>query len=127
MARFLNKIIVKKIDSRLWMIYEDLEYITSKELITIPKGFMTDFASVPRIFWTIFPPDGAYTGAAIVHDFLYSIKDRKRKEADDIFLEAMESLNVKYMHRYIMYYSVRLFGNIVWNNRDIEGFSVGII
>ena len=26
--------------------------------VKVPEGFVTDFASVPRVFWTALPPDG---------------------------------------------------------------------
>jgi len=34
----------------------------------IPKGFISDGASVPNFFHRIFPPFGMYLGAAFVHD-----------------------------------------------------------
>jgi len=39
--------------------------------ITIPKGFVTDYASVPRYLWWLYPPVGGYDDAAVVHDYLY--------------------------------------------------------
>jgi hypothetical protein len=39
--------------------------------VTVPVGFVTDFASIPRVFWSLLRPDGVYTYPAIVHDFLY--------------------------------------------------------
>jgi hypothetical protein len=39
--------------------------------IIVPVGFVTDFASVPRPFWSFLPPYGPWTRAAIVHDFLW--------------------------------------------------------
>ena len=83
----------------------------------MPGGFITDFASVPRGLWNIFPPDGKYTQAAVLHDFLYSNKgdvpkgkNRSKKECDQIFMEAMEVLGVPWMKRHLMYRAVRLFG-----------------
>ena len=40
-------------------------------VITVPAGFVTDFASTPRAIWAILPPTGRYQLAAVVHDFLY--------------------------------------------------------
>ena len=39
--------------------------------ITVPKGFATDFASIPRVFWSWLPPIGRYGVPAIVHDWHY--------------------------------------------------------
>lgn len=37
---------------------------------TVPKGFVTDLASVPSVFWSVLRPDGEYAYAAILHDYL---------------------------------------------------------
>src|SRR5262245_55189884 len=46
------------------------------QAVTVPVGFVTDFASIPRIFWSALPPDGRYTYPAIVHDYLYWTQTR---------------------------------------------------
>lgn len=96
---------------------------SSEDVVRVPVGYQTDFASVPRIFWSILPPVGRYSRAAVVHDYLceqcethhyqYDQCDIKtRKEADYIFLEAMYVLNVKPWKRCVMFYGVRLWGMI---------------
>lgn len=85
--------------------------------VYVPKGFLTDGASVPRIFWSIIPPWGIYGNAAIIHDYLCKektiIKDGvrvhiKNKEIDDIFLDAM-TVSGTGIIKYPIYYSVRLW------------------
>ena len=44
-------------------------YVGSDDVITIPSDFPTDLATVPRIFWALMPPTGAYERAAVLHDF----------------------------------------------------------
>ena len=81
--------------------------------ITVPKGFKTDFATVPPLFQVFFPVIGRYNKAAILHDYLYesdSIPSLKRKKADKIFLNAMKILRVGFIRRNLMYLAVRLFG-----------------
>ena len=39
--------------------------------VVVPKGFVTDFASIPRIFWGLIEPDGPLYLGAILHDFGY--------------------------------------------------------
>ena len=39
--------------------------------MSIPEGFESDRASVPRIFWSIIPPLGKYSIGALIHDWLY--------------------------------------------------------
>lgn len=81
-----------------------------KEVITVPKGFKTDFASVPRFLWAFFPPYGKYTEAAIMHDYLYDLQDRPRKVADQLFYDALLLCQVPKWKAKLMYYGVRAFG-----------------
>jgi hypothetical protein len=39
--------------------------------IKISAGYVTDFASVQPILWSISPPIGKYNRGALIHDFLY--------------------------------------------------------
>ena len=124
MSSFTSDLIVKKVGDMIWEVYTPFEYHVGKEdstdIIKVPKGFQSDFASIPRLFWMILPPDGEYTGASIIHDFLYFIQDRSRVTCDKIFLEAMLVLGVSLWKRRIMYRAVRLFGWMPWNNKARE-------
>ena len=67
-------------------------YVDDNYVIVIPKGFKTDFASIPRIFWNIIAPIGKWTLPSVLHDYLYSEGYRlgiSRKQADKIFYQAM--------------------------------------
>lgn len=87
----------------------------SEEIVTVPAGFVTDLASVPRALWSIFPPHGSWAKAAIVHDYLYSSGKTSRVYADRVFLEGMEVLGVPLLKRQLMYWAVRLFGESSFN------------
>ena len=78
--------------------------------LTIPPGFKTDFASVPRIFSRAIPKMDDHMPAAVVHDFLYRQGTLTRKEADDLFLSLMKELGIPYWKRYSMYWGVRAGG-----------------
>ena len=124
MSSFTKPLVVRKRSDGMWELTESFEYHVGKEgsndKVEVLKGFKTDFASVPRPFWVIFPPDGQWTGAAVVHDFLYWTQARTRKESDGIFLEAMGVLGVPYWKRKIMHRAVRSFGWLPWNKRSKE-------
>ena len=62
--------------------------------VNVPVGFVTDFASIPRIFWSVLPPDGKYTHPAIVHDYLYWTQRGPREDADQILKIMMEDFSV---------------------------------
>jgi hypothetical protein len=83
--------------------------------VTAPRGFVTDFASVPRVFWSIFRPDGNYAYAAAIHDYLYWQQDRPKKEADLIFRSVMDDLNITDIQKTILFEAVNKFGNSAWS------------
>lgn len=105
-------------DGRLhFELVERLEYSTLAGGLTVavPKGFITDFASVPRLLWSVFPPMGRYSRAAVIHDWLYSnSKTCSRFLADAIFRDAMKDLGVPMWRRVVMYYAVRICGWKGW-------------
>ena len=101
------------IDDKYWLVNEEYRYQTSKGLVVVPKGFRTDYASVPRVFRNIINSYGKHGRAAVVHDWLYSSRcevNISRAEADKIFLEIMVEWNVKKYKRILMYILVRIFG-----------------
>lgn len=58
--------------------------------VRVPKGFVTDLASVPPIFWSKYPPIGRYAYAAVVHDYLYWHQTTTKKVADEVMFAAMK-------------------------------------
>jgi len=98
--------------SRVFIIEKPFKFQSSKGLIVVPKGFVTDGASIPKIFHNIIGPYGSYFPAALIHDYLYSSLNEQftREESDELFLEGMESLGVSWITRKTIYRSVRLFG-----------------
>lgn len=83
--------------------------------IDIPAGFVTDFASVPRPFWSLIPPTGTKTRAAVVHDYLYTNHPQGRPWADKVFLEAMKVGDEPWITRWICYWAVRIAGRPAWD------------
>jgi hypothetical protein len=84
--------------------------------VTVPVGFVTDFASIPRVFWSVLPPDGKYTHSAIVHDFLYWTQTGPREDADQILKVMMEDFSVGTTKVTAIYSAVRTFGGIAWDS-----------
>lgn len=80
--------------------------------ISIPKGYRTNFASVPRIFWPIVPPIGRYSKATVVHDYLIDYineHDLNIHQVNRLFKEAMEVSGVNWFYRNIMFISVEFY------------------
>ncbi len=82
---------------------------TERILFTVPKGFQTDFASIPKPFRVILSPIGRHGKAAVLHDYLCEYGLISRKEVDMVFLEAMKVKDVGWLKRRFMYRGVRTF------------------
>lgn len=105
-----------------WKLLEELRYYTKRgHLIRIPKGFLCDLASIPRIFRPILSVNGDHREAAILHDWLYYKKGHAalsiftREECDKLFLEAMLESGVSKAKSYLMFAGVRVGGWVAWN------------
>jgi hypothetical protein len=98
--------------SRLFMVVALFRVITSKGVIGVPAGFITDGASIPEMFWSILSPFGPWFHAALFHDWGYSRNNTTltRAEVDAIFKELMFNIGVPWLKRETIYRAVRLFG-----------------
>lgn len=84
--------------------------VVDGERFEVPVGFVSDFASVPRMFWWVVPPWGRYSPAAVLHDWIYFTQIVNRLEADQVFRDHMGALGVSAWKRNAMYRAVRIFG-----------------
>ena len=119
MSSFTSPLIVTPMpDGRKWKLVKPFSYHVgskhSRHIISVPKGFVTDFASVPQFLWSWLPFWGKFGKAAVIHDFIYQTHCKTRREADDIFLEAMLVGGTKRWKAKLMYYGVRAFGWMAW-------------
>jgi len=120
MSSFTKPLELEYIDGENWKLTKEFEYYTDvlgeRYYIKVPESFETNFASIPKILWGIFPPtDERYGKAAVVHDYLYSMGMFPRKICDKIFLEAMGVLGAPTYLKYLFYWNVRLFGKSHYN------------
>lgn len=84
-------------DQRHWVLAEPMTWrIGDTDLsITVPRGFVTDMASVPQPMWSLgLTPTGRYGRAAIVHDYLYWAQGCTRSQSDRLMLKAMQESGV---------------------------------
>ena len=94
------------------------------QAVEVPKGFVTDLASIPWQLWSVLRPDGEYAYAAIVHDYLYWTQDRTRLMSDEILKSSMEDFDVDKLKLQAIYRGVRAFGEGAWNENarlKVEG------
>ena len=109
----IKKLLVKDLMNGKFELFSDYVYKTKRYLIKVPKGFVTDYASIPKLFRIIILPYGKHSGASVVHDWLYSSNcdlDISRERADKIFLEILKEEKVNFFLRIFMYLAVRKFG-----------------
>ena len=115
-----------------WVLHQDCTYkikTAPHYEITALKGFETDLASIPRVFWAIISADELSLAAPVFHDLLYRRggvlpgnqinpnddgKRFERKEVDDIFLEIMETAEIPKWKRKVAYRAVRTFAGFAW-------------
>jgi len=94
---------------------------TLHRTFTVPIGFFTDLASVPRVMRWIVPVANAKNRqAAIVHDYLcYKEVQEKygitQRQADMVFREALAVCNVNPVGQWVMWTPVRIYQ--WWKNR----------
>lgn len=114
---FRSPLIFKDEDGLPYTLVVDLVYESDilNRRVTVPSGFKTDLASIPRGLWNILPKSGRYDRAAVVHDFLYVTNGVTRKQADDVLNEAMTYLKVPTWQRRVIYLAVRAGGWKPWN------------
>jgi Protein of unknown function (DUF1353) len=98
----------------VWRLETPYSRHTSLGEITVPGGFLWDGCSTPRVLWNIVPSWGKYTGAALIHDFLYSEQPCLRADADRIFLELLIQDRVPPRRALTMFRCVQMFGGRCW-------------
>lgn len=113
-AQFLSPLRLERAIGRdEWYLLEPLKFYSRvlRRIVNVPPGFQTDFASVPWFFWRVMPKNGAWDAPAVLHDAIYrGVVEGTRKEADDVFLEAMLAIGVPAWRAKSMWLAVRLFG-----------------
>jgi hypothetical protein len=88
-------------------------------LYTVPAGFVSDGASVPRVLWMVYPPFGEnYEPAAWLHDYLYQcaelVPGMTRDRADGLLEEAAEAWGFRGSGARVLFAGVRAGGWRVW-------------
>lgn len=106
-----GRVLVEPMTPVLWKLNEEVRYIGETDEFMVPAGYVTDFATIPRIAVWLIPRFGAYTPAAILHDFILTECVASGRvsavDADGIFLRALRELKVPPYRRALMWTGVR--------------------
>ena len=122
MSSFTDSLITSPLEDKenWWVLRKEFHYEVgyegSGDTIAVPAGFVTNFASIPKILWSFFPPWGEYGKASVVHDYLYYSQKRTKEESDYIFYEGMVVLGVKEGRAKFYHNMVKWFGGGGWKN-----------
>lgn len=116
-SKFLAPIYGEVMDNGDIKLTQSFQYYregNKEDIITVPEGFESDWASIPQALQLFISKVGKHSKPAILHDYLCVMnhKDKSfisRKEADEVFLEAMKIKGVNLVKRYIMYAAVRVY------------------
>ncbi len=110
------------VDGQHWIVRQPLKYRigVSAQEITVPVGFVTDFASIPQALQSIIRKNGNYLLPAVVHDYLYWDQSCTRAQADQIFLLAMIENRVGALHQKALHAAVSIAGSFAWDDNSRE-------
>ena len=117
MSHFQTALVAEAVDGG-WRLHAPLVYYSDVlgRTVTVPTGYVTDLASVPRLFRFIVPVANAKNRrAAVVHDYLCTHPDglvKDQKQADQVFREALGVVGVGRFRSAALYYPVRTFQSI---------------
>lgn len=101
--------------------------LSNDAVIAIPKEYEFDGSSAPRFLWWLFPSYGDFFFAALVHDYLYTIKymsndigDKYAQEFADkemfLWSNVVNNKNIgKIIDNYLRFKAVRWFGKKEFN------------
>ena len=110
---FLTKLQIESVRGKnSYKLLSPLVYQFGSSIFAAKKGFVTDFASIPRLLRFLIDDDDAdIREAAVIHDWLYSTKEVSRKFADCVLMTAMKDIGASYIKRKVVYLAVRFFGS----------------
>lgn len=118
-AEFTTPLDLRAHEPGEWVVLSLLSYrAIGGRMYHVPARFITDLASIPGLFQPAIDRNGKSRRPAVLHDFLYCLKQGARSEADALFLEALETEGVGWFTRRTMWLAVRAWGWRYWNARD---------
>ena len=123
MSKFLTAVKAEQLGVDRFKLLESLAYQSDllKIIVLVPKGFITDFESVPRWLPVVYAMlQGEAHAPGVIHDYLYQTHKAgdvgiNRKMADDVLYEAAGArgpgiTSVSWYKRWMLWSGVRVGG-----------------
>jgi len=90
--------------------------------ITVPKGFVTDLYSIPKVVRCVVSKVQDSNGSAVVHDYLYTSQffgSKGREKADGVLARAMKThwTPVSWWNRRKIMLGLKIGGYFVYRNK----------
>ena len=111
---------------KVYVLQEDWVYCydPTGDVYVVPRGFETDFASIPGWAQFLIKPEGDHSQPAVIHDWLYAVggpgNETEREHADQVFHFAMNTdMGVNPIKSAVMHQAVR-FGGAASFGQDAE-------
>lgn len=106
---------------RQYVLLEPFKYVApvSGEVIVVPAGFVTDFASIPGPLQRAFGPS-IHDLPAVVHDYLYWRQSCSRTQADEIFYVALQRVGVSRMDRFWIHMGLMARGEAAYKENALN-------
>ncbi len=121
MSKFTAPLIVECIDGTNWKLHESFNFYLEGDvhkIIVVPKGYVTDFASVPKILRIFAKNSELFNKASILHDFLYDgTTGYSRENCDEFYRDGMRVFGMSDFRSNIFYKMCRLFGKSKWGGQ----------
>lgn len=111
----LKRVCVKPFDKDRFEVMSDYVFKLPSFNGVVPKGFKTDGASIPRMFWIFYPPyRSEYFSACIIHDYLCAGANSRAdyELADKALKEAMEVLEMNKLKIFVFYHACSIFHTV---------------
>jgi hypothetical protein len=116
MKSFNGDVILEEMKNGYWKLQDNFSYENDSIQVTIKSNFITDGASIPKMFWSIVgnPLENYLLKPAIIHDGLYTIMQLPRAKCDKLLKEMLLFNDTYKLKANLIYYTVRLFGGSHW-------------
>lgn len=119
---FISELDLRAYKPGEWIVLRDLVWVDftgpgDRKRIVVPRGFITDLASIPRPLRGVLNQNGPSRRAGVLHDYLYCSQPCSRSEADGLFRFALACDGVGPVTRTTFWSGVRAGGWIYWNKR----------
>ena len=126
---FLSELEIQALTPDLWALTAPLVWEDDTGRLEIPKGFITDLASIPHVIdWVPFlDRTGLSRRAGALHDGLYALGRERGKDWCDTMLKlALEAEGMKPWQAKAYWSAVHYFGSPSWTSDAREGVFGGL-